>query len=122
MADLILPPGIPKDRLKELELVARNPDLAVQTFFRIKDKHGQIVPLRYNRPQRLHAERSTDNDVVLKARKVGISSRRIPLDLWKCATRKNEHRILLTHSTDGAEKMMVERVKPAIDLCQFPLG
>lgn len=97
-------------------------DAMVQTFFRIKDKGGKIVPFVYNLAQRLHTERSTDFDSVLKARKMGISSRRIALDMSRCATRKNQHIILLTHTSDSAEKMMSDRVKPLLTNCLYPLG
>lgn len=119
---LVLPAGIPKDLEKQLQQIAPFPDICVQSFFQIKNKQGRIVPFRYNRSQKLMQERGTDFDMALKARKLGISSKRIPTDLWKCATRKNEHRILLGQTDDDVLKMMAERVKPFIDTCRFPLG
>lgn len=113
-----LPPAL----MKQLEELAPFPDKAVQTFFRIKDKFGRIVDFRYNRPQRLVAERGTNFNYVIKARKVGMSSRRIARSLWLCATRRYQHRILLTHTSDAAEKMIAERIIPMIDNCKFPLG
>ena len=113
--------GLPQDLEKKLRALEPYPDRCVQTFFRIKDKGGQIVDFTYNRPQRLAAERSTPFDFVLKARKLGISSRRIARDLWLCATRKNQHRILLTHTGEAADKMMAERIDPFIKNCAFPL-
>lgn len=121
MPDIILPPGIPAKLVEQLKAIT-SVDKAVQVFFKIKNKAGQLVDFYYNRPQRLLVERSTAFDKVLKARKMGISSRRIASDLWKCATRKSEHRIALTHTGEAADKVMSERVVPFINNCKFPLG
>lgn len=122
MSDLILPTGLPKLLVAKIKAIAHDIDKCVQTLFRIKNKAGHIVDFHYNQPQRLHSQRSTQFDMVLKARKMGFSSRRIARDIWKCATSKNQHRILLTHTGEGADLMMAERVKPMIDNCKFPLG
>jgi hypothetical protein len=119
---LLLPPKLPADVVEKIQRLAPYPDECAQIFFRIKNKQGVVVPFQYNRPQRLHAERSTRFDYALKARKMGISSRRIARDLWACATMKDQHRILLTQTDDDAFKMLNERVKPLHDNCLFPLG
>jgi hypothetical protein len=104
--------------------LAPYPDECVQIFFRIKNKEQQLVDFVYNRPQRLQQERESGHSFtrVLKARKMGISSRRIASDLWKCSTRKHEHRVALTHTGEAADKVLAERVKPFVDNCRFPLG
>lgn len=119
--DAVYAKGLPKDLEAKLRALEPYPDRCVQTFFKIKDKTGTLVDFTYNRPQRLHSERSQDFDFVLKARKLGISSRRIARDLWLCATRRNQHRILLTHTGEAADKMKAERVDPFISTCAFPL-
>lgn len=122
MSDLVIPQGWSAKDHEDFERVVRNPDLAVQTFFRIKDRDGNLVPFRYNRAQRLHVERSSSFDFVLKARKLGISSRRFARDLWRCATEKNQHRIMLAQTDDDKEKLFAEKIKPLLDHCRFPLG
>lgn len=116
--------GLSVQHQEEFERVASNPDMAVQTFFRIKDLSGQVVPFRYNRAQRLVAERSKGSrfQYVLKARKVGVSSRRFALDLWACATQKYQHRLLLTHTDEAADKLLSEKITPLLDNCLIPLG
>src|SRR5258708_21992116 len=121
VSDLILPKVFPADKMEKLKAVAANPDRAVQYFFKIKDKNGKIIDFMYNRPQKLHAERSSQFDWVLKARKLGISSRRIAIDLWKCATRKHQHRIALTHTGDASGIIMAERVMTMLLNCKYPL-
>lgn len=122
MSEIVLPSSANKELCKWMEDNEADPDLIVQTFFRIKNLQGQVVRFKYNQAQRLHAERSTDFDMVLKARKVGISSRRIARDLAICATRKNEHRVLITHTGDAAQKLMLERIGPFLKECIYPLG
>lgn len=119
---LVLPSGLDKATRAQLEAIAPYPEQCVQVFFKIKNRLGNMVYLHYNRSQRLAAERATRFNFYLKARKLGLSTRRIALDLWKCATRRKEHRILLTQPGDQDQKMMAERVKPMVEHCMFPLG
>lgn len=114
--------GLSKEFQEIFEQVCLDTDLAVQTFFRIKDMNGKIVPFRYNRAQRLHKERSTEADYVLKARKVGVSSRRFARDIWRVATEPGHHRILLAQSDDDVKKILEEKIKPMIENCRIPLG
>lgn len=114
--------GLSKEDQADFARVIADPDLSVQTFFRIKDMAGQIVPFRYNRAQQLHVARGTQFDYVLKARKVGISSRRFARDLWRCATEKGQHRVMLAQTDDDKVKLFEEKIKPLIDNCRIPLG
>jgi hypothetical protein len=117
-------PGLSPADTADLNRLLAEPDLAVQAFFRIKDLTGQVVDLRYNRAQQATAQRSADSSFqyVIKARKLGISSRRFALDLLKCATRRNEHRVLLTHTDDAADKLLALKIRPLLTQCKIPLG
>lgn len=119
---IALRPGIPKELVQQLEAIFPFPDICVQTFFRIKDKFGKLVDFRYNRSQRLVSERSQRFNYILKARKLGISSRRIARSLWICATKRNQHRVLLSQTDDVTNVIMAERIKPMIENCKYPLG
>lgn len=114
--------GLDPETAKLLDLIVSDVDRAVQTFFRIKDMSGNVVPFRYNRAQLLHKQRSTPFDFVLKARKVGISSRRFARDLWICATQKNQHRIVLAQNDEDVVKIFETKVKPLVNNCLLPLG
>jgi hypothetical protein len=125
MATNILPPGNTPDELAaDFAAISADPDLAVQAFFRIRNLNGQLVQFLYNRAQRLLAQRSKGHPfvTVLKARKVGVSSRRFALDLFKCATQKNQHRVLLTHNDEASVKLLEEKIMPLHDNCLIPLG
>jgi hypothetical protein len=121
---LVIPYDCPDEFQADFNACAADVDLAVQAFFRIRDMDGQLVQFIFNRAQRLLAERSSGHQfvIVLKARKVGVSSRRFASDLWQCATRKHQHRILLTHNDEAAIKLLDEKIKPLHDNCLIPLG
>ena len=99
-------------------------NLAVQSFFRIRNKQGVLVQFVYNLAQRLIVERGAGHSfiLVLKDRKRGISSQRFAQDLWRCSQFNNQHRILLTHTDEAAEKLLVEKILPLHDNCLLPLG
>lgn len=117
-------PGLSPADAADLERVLSSPSLAVQTFFRIKDMKGRVVDFRDNRAQAVTEERSEGSSFqyVIKARKLGISSKRFAKDLIKCATRRGEHRVCLTHTDDAATKLLSMKIKPLIDQCKIPLG
>lgn len=114
--------GLDSETAELLERIMSDTDACVQTFFRIKDMAGQIVPFRYNRAQRLYKERSTQFDYVLKPRKVGISSRRFARDIWTCATQKYQHRIVLAQSDEDVSKIYETKVHPIINNSLIPLN
>jgi hypothetical protein len=114
--------GLSKEDQADFARVVADSDLAVQTFFRIKNMAGEVVPFRYNRAQHLHQQRGTAFDFVLKARKLGVSTRRFAKDLWKCATEKGQHRIMLAQTDEDKDKLFTEKIKPLIDNCRIPLG
>ncbi len=124
MSDIVTPHDLPEDLYEDFLACAADTDLAVQTFFRIKNMQGNLVQFIYNRAQRLVEERGKGSKflMVLKAKKVGVSSRRFAEDLWTCATQKNHHAIMLAQSDSDRDKMFVEKVKPLLDNCLVPLG
>lgn len=106
-----------------LQAVLADRTLAVQTFFRIKDMKGQLVPFRFNRAQRLLVERGAGHRflMVLKARKVGVSSKRFAEDIWTCATTKGQHRICLAQSDEDVTKIYDTKVRPMLANCLIPI-
>ncbi len=124
MTPPISPAGLPDDLYEDFQACAADPDLAVQAFFRIKNMQGKLVQFIYNRAQRLVAARGKGQRflMVLKAKKVGVSSRRFAEDLWACATQPNQHAIMLAQTDQDRDKMFVEKIKPLLDNCLVPLG
>lgn len=93
----------------------------VQNAFRIINKSSQLVPFRFNRVQQLYASRKSRFDFILKARKMGISSRIIAGDLWACAFSPNQKCILVAQDDEAVSAMLEERVKPLLKNCLVPL-
>lgn len=106
---------------KVMARILSSEPLFVQNCLQIKDERGQVVPFRYNAVQLLYEERRTQNDFILKARKMGVSSHIIGGDIWACATHRNEHAVCLTHTQDAADKLMAEKIKPMIENSKFPI-
>lgn len=119
----VVPKDLPDDLYEDFRACAADPDLAVQAFFRIRNLSGQLVQFIYNRGQRLHAEREKGYlyTRVLKARKLGISSRRFARDLWRCGTTKNQHRIMLAQDDDAVARLLDDKIMPLLKDCLVPL-
>lgn len=124
MSAIITPSDLPTDLHADFLACAADPDLAVQAFFRIRNLAGQLVQFLYNRAQRLQAERERGFPFsrVLKARKLGISSRRFARDLWRCGTQKNQHRIMLAQDDDAVARLLDDKIMPLMQDCLVPLG
>lgn len=120
----IVPADLPDDLLEDFQACAADADLAVQAFFRIRNTASQLVQFIYNRAQRLLAERSAGHAFVrvLKARKLGVSSRRFARDLWMCGTVKHQHRIMLAQDDDAVARLLDDKIMPLMTDCLVPLG
>lgn len=121
---IVTPSDLPEELYEDFLACASDADLAVQAFFRIRNLAGQLVQFLYNRAQRLQAEREQGYlfTRVLKARKLGISSRRFARDLWRCGTKKNQHRIMLAQDDDAVGRLLDDKIMPLMKDCLVPLG
>lgn len=97
-------------------------NLFIQNFLRIKNKKGQLVPFRYNQVQHLYEQRRSEFDMILKARKMGVSSKIFGGDIWACATKKKEYAVFIGQTQEDVDKIFVEKIKPLIDNSLFPLN
>ncbi len=122
----VTPSDLPEDMLEDFLACAADADLAVQAFFRIRNLSGQLVQFIYNRAQNLQAQRERESGKsffrVLKARKLGISSRRFARDIWKCGTLKNQHRVMLAQDDDATARLLDDKIMPLMNDCLVPLG
>lgn len=116
--------GISKEAQAQITRILSDKRLFKPNVLRIKDKSGNLVPFRPNRPQLLLQQRSEGRRFifVIKGRKMGISTDIIADDIYACATKKNQHAICLTQTGDDAVKMLEERIKPMIRDAAMPLG
>jgi hypothetical protein len=121
-----IPRDTPDELVEDFKACATDPDLAVQAFFRIRNLDGQLVQFLYNRAQRLQVQREKASGKrffrVLKARKLGISSRRFARDLWRCGTQKNQHRIMLAQDDDAVARLLDDKIMPLLRDSLIPLN
>lgn len=90
--------------------VFRDNALFASTFLRILDKDKALIPFRYNRAQRHYNARMTRKDINLKARQLGMTTKKQG-DLFKYATTTTCTTLTLTHldATTQALRRMSDR-------------
>lgn len=88
---------------EKLRRILDNPILFIQTFVKIVDKRGQLVPFIPNQEQ---MQLLTDMDkfnIVLKSRQLGISVLSCAYSIWLAIRYPNTSCLLMAHSLDGAD-------------------
>ncbi len=85
-------------------------------------KSGHMIPFKMNSVQEWYETQKTNFDIILKARKLGMSSRIIAGDIWACAFKQNQHAVLLSHDKHDTLVLLEERIKPMIRSSHFDLG
>jgi hypothetical protein len=80
-------------------------DLAVRTLLKIRDKHGNLVPLVPNRAQAEFAQRATGRDIVLKARQLGITTWIAARFFIDTITRPGTLTVQVAHDQRSAEEI-----------------
>lgn len=94
----------------------------VELCLSVMDKStGTRVPFKLNGSQHWYEERKSSYDIILKARKLGFSTRIIASDIWACAFKRDQHAVLLSHDMDATVKLLKERVLPIAKSSLYPL-
>lgn len=87
----------------KLRRILDNPLLFIQTFIKIVDKQGRLVPFVPN-PQQAKLLTEMDKfNVVLKSRQLGISVLSCAYSIWLAIRYPNTSCLLMAHSLDGAD-------------------
>lgn len=114
-----MPP--PFNEQEVLDRIKTDERFAIQAGFRVlEDSH--IVPLVFNPAQEYYDKESSRFDIILKGRKLGMSTRIIAGDLWACAFKPNQHAIFIAQTKEETKKQLEERVKTMIRNSDLPLG
>lgn len=88
--------------LKEkLKLTMADPIRWIETFIKIPDKKGKVVPFKLNPQQRYFMKNMDKFNIVLKARQLGITSVVCGYSLYITHTKPNSTCLLMAHSMDG---------------------
>ena len=87
----------------KLRRILDDPLLFIQTFIKIVDKQGHLVPFVPN-PQQTQLLTEMDKfNVVLKSRQLGISVLSCAYSIWLAIRYPNTSCLLMAHSLDGAD-------------------
>lgn len=81
-----------------LDRLASDPLFFIETFLWITDKRAQSIPLILNPPQRKYYENRTRNDLLLKARKEGMSTLIEALWLHACIFQPNTRAVTMAQN------------------------
>lgn len=88
---------------EKLKIIMGNPILWIETFCKIVDKNGIVVPFKLNPQQKELVNGFDKYNVVLKSRQLGITSISCALSLWYALTGANNHCLLISYSIDSAD-------------------
>lgn len=87
----------------------KDPRYFIERFFWIVDKMSKKVPFLFNLPQSTYYANRTNNDLILKARKHGISSLLEAEFLHSCMMEPNQKAVTMSH-TLGDTKIHLDRI------------
>lgn len=90
----------------------------IETYFQVIDKYRQEVPFKLNRAQLILTRGLADWNVILKARKLGMSVYTQAKFLSRCLRKKNRNAVVLSFDKDAGSRML-DRTRWIIDNLPF---
>lgn len=87
---------------EKLERILNDPVLYIESFMKIANKNGDVVPFILNPQQKYLLQNMEKYNVTLKSRQLGISSMITALSVYVACTRPNTTSLLLSYSIDSA--------------------
>jgi hypothetical protein len=109
----------------------KNFEVFAPKFLKIKDKNGNIIPLEFNKAQRIFLEKIREYDgkplrfIILKARQLGLSTITEALIFWRTTYNMYRKSAIVGHKIDATNnlyqmtkryyKYLPEQLKPAIE-------
>jgi Terminase-like family. len=100
-------PLTPEQKLKK---IMNQPKLYIETFMKILNKNGEIVPFKLNDMQQHIHDNSEKYTIILKARQGGGSVYCLAYALAMCCTKPNTNTLFLSHSGDST-RMIFNKAK-----------
>src|SRR5215469_7344267 len=108
--------------------LGERPELMVEKvaeLLRVRDRSGELVPLRANRAQHAFEQARGPHNIVLKARQMGMTTWVAARFFLKTITARGVLTVQVAHTRDAAEGIfrMVQRFWEQLpdDLCEGPL-
>ena len=90
------------DNNEKLKKIMSEPKLWIESFVKIVDKEGKLVPFKLNNEQAELLEGIDKYSIILKSRQLGISSVSLALSLYYALTQSNVTCLLMSYSIDSA--------------------
>lgn len=106
----------------EQEVLAQlaDPRYFIESCLSIVNKNSNKVPFRWRKAFSKWWTNHTNDDFIVKARKMGFSAGISALWLHACIFLKNTRAVMVSHE-DGATKRLLERVRYYISTCEIPI-
>lgn len=109
---------------KEKELF-KDEKWRLEHLFKIRNKQGQVIPFKLNKPQKMLEDSPKGRNFVIKARQKGISTYYGIKYLNRACFRRNYTAALISHDRESIERIfrpirfayerMADRIKPEVD-------
>ena len=90
------------DRRDKLQRILSSPKLYIESFLKIADKNGKVIPFKLNPQQDQFINNMSKYNVILKSRQLGFSTLTCALSIYIACTRPNTTSLLLSYSIDSA--------------------
>lgn len=88
--------------IDKLKLILGNPLLYIESFIKIPDKTGKIIPFKLNELQKDFMQNMEKYSCILKSRQLGFSTLSCALSLYYACTKPNTECLLVSYSIDSA--------------------
>src|SRR3990167_665974 len=100
----------------------KNPYYYIELCLSIFNKRGRYVPFKLNPAQRQYASINSRFKIILKARKLGFSTLIIARAIWRCAFLPGRRAVIVSHTKDAAQRLLLDRAIPIIKSSIIPLA
>lgn len=95
---------------EKLRRIIANPILWIETFVKIIDKKGNLVPFKFNPQQKYIMRNKGKFNICLKSRQLGITSVALAYSLYLAITKSNSTCMIMSYSLDSANNIF-EKLK-----------
>ena len=95
---------------QKLKLIVADPILWIESFVRIVDKKGNVVPFHFNVQQKYIMRKKGKFNICLKSRQLGITSVALAYSLYLAITKPHTQCMIMSYSLDSANNIF-EKLK-----------
>ena len=101
--------------------LAQDPKLWIESCLFIVDKDSMRSPFLMNIVQNDYLQRRSRRDIVLKSRKMGMSTLILAIFLHACVFRKNTRAVIISHDKDATSRLL-ERLRYMLRNSAYPIN